>query len=74
MGTQFAHNTDSMMTTGEVAGLARVDNSTVRRWVDKGELRPAMRLPGGHYRFAASEVERMLGLEPGALTAAEVSQ
>ena len=48
------------ITTREVAKLARVDSSTVRRWVERGELKPAMKLPGGHYRFLQSDVEQLL--------------
>lgn len=48
------------ITTSEVAQLARVDTSTVRRWVERGLLKPAMKLPGGHYRFDRSVVTALL--------------
>lgn len=38
------------ITTREVADIARVDTSTVRRWAETGEL-AAAKTPGGHYRF-----------------------
>ncbi|NHN45054.1 helix-turn-helix domain-containing protein [Microcella frigidaquae] len=50
------------LTTNEVAQFARVDASTVRRWVERGELKPAMTLPGGHYRFAQADVHKALGV------------
>jgi len=48
------------ITTSEVATLARVDVSTVRRWVEKGELTPSMKLPGGQYRFNRDDVLNLL--------------
>lgn len=48
------------ITTREVAELARVDTSTVRRWVERGTLTPSMKLPGGQYRFALSDVQAIL--------------
>ena len=48
------------ITTSEVATLARVDVSTVRRWVEKGELAPSMKLPGGQYRFNRDDVLNLL--------------
>ncbi len=40
-----------LLTTTEVAARFRVDTSVVRRWVANGKLKPAVRTPGGHYRF-----------------------
>ena len=51
------------LTTSEVAQLARVDASTVRRWVERGELKPAMQTPGGRYRFTLDAVHALLGIE-----------
>jgi excisionase family DNA binding protein len=48
------------ITTSEVATLARVDVSTVRRWVEKGTLAPSMKLPGGQYRFNRDDVLDLL--------------
>jgi len=48
------------ITTSEVAALARVDASTVRRWVERGALTPSMKLPGGQYRFALADVQALL--------------
>ena len=48
------------ITTREVAEKARVDSSTVRRWVAQGILKPSMTLPGGQYRFAAADVDSLL--------------
>jgi len=48
------------MTTRQVAELAGVDGSTVRRWVERGTLVPSMKLPGGHYRFSREAVMSLL--------------
>jgi len=50
----MAHS-DVNITTREVADIARVDTSTVRRWADSGEL-PSVKTPGGHYRFDRSAI------------------
>jgi len=42
-----------------------VSASTVTRWAQRGLL-PAVRTPGGHYRFPAAEVKRVA--ERGGLT------
>lgn len=64
MGT---NNTDTtatdreseLLTPGEVARLFGVDPKTVARWADAGEL-SAVRTLGGHRRYRASEVYRLL--------------
>lgn len=55
MATEQVH-----LTTSEVASLVRVDSSTVRRWVERGVLRPSMVLPGGQYRFNEADVTALL--------------
>ncbi|WP_156749445.1 helix-turn-helix domain-containing protein [Mycobacterium sp. E1747] len=45
------------LTTSEVAARFRVDSSAVRRWVKDGKLIPAIKTPGGHYRFNAEDIE-----------------
>lgn len=49
-----------LMTTRQVAELAQVDTSTVRRWVAAGRLKPAMQTPGGYMRFERATVEALL--------------
>jgi predicted site-specific integrase-resolvase len=44
---------------GEVAALFRVDPVTVTRWGNTGKL-TAIRLPGGHRRYLADEVDALL--------------
>ncbi|WP_394373597.1 helix-turn-helix domain-containing protein [Actinomyces urogenitalis] len=56
--------TVTLYTTAEVAHLAGVDTSTVRRWVEKKQLVPAATTPGGHYRFDPDDVTEILGLRP----------
>jgi excisionase family DNA binding protein len=46
--------------TSDVARLARTDPSAVRRWVEKGKIKPSATTPGGHYRFSEDEVRRAL--------------
>jgi excisionase family DNA binding protein len=41
-----------------VASIIRTDVRTIRRWIDDG-LIAALKLPGGHWRIARSEVERI---------------
>lgn len=45
-----------LLTTKEVADHFRVDSSSVRRWVAKGLLRPAVITPGQHYRFTEASL------------------
>jgi len=40
--------------TGFVAKRCGVSNTTVLRWIEKGEL-PAFRLPAGHYRIGRKD-------------------
>ena len=54
----------TLFTTSEVAHKAGVDSSTVRRWVDKKQIKPAITTPGGHHRFTAEEVARVLHAQP----------
>lgn len=56
--------TVTLLTTSETARRAAVDASTVRRWVEKGLLHPAVTTPGGHYRFDPSDVEELLSPSP----------
>lgn len=61
--------TQPLLTTGEVAAELSVDPDTVRRWVKDGLL-AAVVLPSGVLRFKRSEVDRILGIEPGAKASA----
>ncbi|QSM88763.1 helix-turn-helix DNA binding protein [Mycobacterium phage prophi91-3] len=49
----------ALFTTSEVADRLRVDSSTIRKWVAKGQLK-AITLPGGHHRFRLEDVEALL--------------
>jgi excisionase family DNA binding protein len=48
-----------LLTPGEVARLFRVDPKTVTRWAAQGRL-PSIRTPGGHRRFRAADVHKLL--------------
>ena len=50
------HVDSVLLTTTEVAERFRVDTATVRRWVIKGQLTPAVRTPGGHMRFNEDDI------------------
>ncbi len=50
---------DKLLTPAEVAEKFRVDPKTVTRWAKAGKL-TAIRTLGGHRRYYASEVSRLL--------------
>ena len=50
---------DDLLMPGEVAELFRVDPKTVTRWAQSGRL-SSIRTLGGHRRYRAAEVYRLL--------------
>jgi diguanylate cyclase (GGDEF)-like protein/PAS domain S-box-containing protein/excisionase family DNA binding protein len=50
---------EETLSLGQAARALRISTSTARRWADDGRL-GATRTPGGHRRFATSEVRRLL--------------
>ncbi len=50
---------DELLTPSEVAAMFRVNPKTVTRWARSGKL-SAIRTLGGHRRFRASEVRKLL--------------
>ena len=50
---------EALLTPSEVAALFRVNPKTVTRWARAGKL-TAIRTLGGHRRFRASEIRRVL--------------
>lgn len=50
---------EHLLTPAEVAAMFRVDPKTVTRWAQAGKL-TAIRTLGGHRRYRASEVNRLL--------------
>ena len=50
---------DALLTPAEVAALFRVNPKTVTRWARAGKI-SAVRTLGGHRRYRASEVRRLL--------------
>jgi excisionase family DNA binding protein len=54
----------AVLTAPEVAALFGVDPTAVARWAHEGHM-PFFTTSGGHYRFRASEVDRLL-VEHGA--------
>jgi excisionase family DNA binding protein len=47
------------LTLGNASRILGVDQSTLRRWADAGQIR-AFRTPGGHRRFAETDVQAIL--------------
>jgi excisionase family DNA binding protein len=50
---------NELLTPGEVAMMFRVNPKTVTRWARAGKI-SAVRTLGGHRRFRASEIRRVL--------------
>jgi excisionase family DNA binding protein len=50
---------EKLYTPAEVARMFRVDPRTVTRWAGAGKL-ASIRTPGGHRRFKAAEVDKLL--------------
>lgn len=49
---------EKWLTTTEAADLLGVHPATIRRWADEGDL-PMMTTPGGHRRFALSDLNNL---------------
>lgn len=54
-----ATDQDRWLTLGQACKLLNVDESTLRRWADAGQVR-TFRTPGGHRRFAESDVRAIV--------------
>jgi excisionase family DNA binding protein len=52
--------TDDFLKLFEAADILRVDESTLRRWIARGDF-PAARTPGGQYRIARADLQLALG-------------
>lgn len=50
---------EELLTTRQVAELAKVSRQTVSRWASEGKL-PAVTLPGGQLRFSKVDIDAML--------------
>ena len=46
---------DRYFRSGELARLLHVDESTVKRWADRGLIR-CYRTPGGHRKFTSQQI------------------
>ena len=51
------------LTLGQACRLINVDESTLRRWADAGQVR-TFRTPGGHRRFAESDIREIMHGRP----------
>ncbi|HEX5478849.1 MAG TPA: helix-turn-helix domain-containing protein [Dehalococcoidia bacterium] len=52
------------LTLGQACRLLNVDESTLRRWADAGQVR-TFRTPGGHRRFAETDVREIVSGRSG---------
>jgi len=52
-------DSDRWLTLGQACRLLNVDESTLRRWADAGQVR-TFRTPGGHRRFAETDVRAIV--------------
>jgi excisionase family DNA binding protein len=57
MSMSKALNQEKWFSLPEAAAQLGVHSTTLRRWADNGEI-PHMRTPGGHRRFAQSDLDR----------------
>jgi excisionase family DNA binding protein len=54
---------DDLLTPAEVGEIFRVAPKTVVGWANAGRL-SVIRTPGGHRRFHAEEIEKLLTADP----------
>ena len=52
-------NGAAWLTLGQACRILNVDESTLRRWADAGQVR-TFRTPGGHRRFAEGDVRAIV--------------
>lgn len=45
--------------SGKAAKMLGISGSTLRRWVQEGRIKPALKLPSGMLRFDPEEVKRV---------------
>lgn len=65
LSTQTSEQGDSLLLrTREVAVLFQVSERAVTEWARRGRI-ASVRTPGGHRRYRADEVRRLLGMRPG---------
>jgi excisionase family DNA binding protein len=54
-------NADQLLTRSEVAAIFGVTAKTVTRWASQGRV-PTIRTLGGHRRYRATDIERVLAV------------
>ena len=59
MGNGIEQWSPEYITVGFIAKRCGVSNTTVLRWIEKGQL-PAFRLPAGHYRIDREDFAEFL--------------
>jgi excisionase family DNA binding protein len=63
-GTAVAAPDTRWVNLARACAVLGVNESTVRRWADAGQIR-CFRTPGGHRRFAESDLQAMIDGRPG---------
>lgn len=56
--------TSSYVTTGAAAKALGVASTTLQRWAHAGLVNPAMRTPGGHFRWDLDDLRKQLRTNP----------
>ena len=56
----YEQDSEALLSSGDVAHLAKVSPQTVRNWVDAGKLTPSKRTVRGERLFTRADVERFL--------------
>jgi DNA-binding transcriptional MerR regulator len=51
---------DGYVTTGQAARELGVTPSALTRWANDGKVKPALRTPGGHFRWDLADLRRQL--------------
>ena len=59
MKSRLNLTSDSYFSTSDLAKRLGVDNSTIRRWADLGEI-PCFRTLGGHRRFTEDAIRELV--------------
>ena len=72
MAIAMVHPGERFLRTSDVARMLHVSPKTVSRWAKEGRL-PHLSTLGGHRRFPASEIERLMA-ELGGSRAGRTSQ
>ncbi len=71
--TNFLPETEQWLSLSDAASLLGVHATTLRRWADNGQI-PFMLTPGGHRRFAMSDLNRFASSRRQAQSPSSIEQ